>query len=206
MPRPTIHTEEAILDAARQVVLERGVRATTVTAIAGLSGAPMGSIYHRFSSVDELLARLWIRAARRAQAAILDGLAGQRPDDIVQGALAVYDFCLREPEDALLLASFALTDFDHAALPADVETQLASLNDPISPVYCALAKALGGPAAHDVVHLLLVDLPFGAARRHIQARTTPPAERRALLSQAIKAIAHDHLAPASTERSAFPAS
>jgi AcrR family transcriptional regulator len=201
VPRPTLHTEEAILDAARRVVLERGVRATTVAAIAELSGAPMGSIYHRFSSVDDLLARLWIRAARRAQDALLDGLAGHKSDDIVEGALAVYDFCLREPEDALLLASFALTDFDQAELPADVETQLASVNEPITPVYSALANALGGPAAFDVVQFILVDLPFGTARRHIQARTAPPPERRALLAQAIKAIVHDRLASASPGRS-----
>jgi AcrR family transcriptional regulator len=171
-----------------------------VAAIAEISGAPTGSIYHRFSSVDELLARLWIRAARRAQDALLDGLPGENPDGIVEGALAVYDFCLREPEDALLLASFALTDFDQADLPADVEKQLASVNEPISPVYAALAKALGGADAFDAVQLILVDLPFGTARRHIQARTAPPPERRALLAKAISAILHERVASASNRR------
>jgi AcrR family transcriptional regulator len=54
-----LHTEESILDAARQVILQRGLRSTTVAAIAETSGASIGSIYHRFVSVDDLLACLW---------------------------------------------------------------------------------------------------------------------------------------------------
>jgi AcrR family transcriptional regulator len=188
--RPTLHTEQAILDAARGVVLKRGTRATTVAAIAHESGAPIGSIYHRFSSVDELLARLWIRAARRAQNALLAALAGR--DDVealVEGALAVYDFCLHEPEDALVLGSFGLNDFDQREFPVEVQRDLATVNDPIAPIYAELASRFGDSDGFDTVHFILVDLPFGVARRHLQAGSKPPLGRRGLLSAAVRAAA-----------------
>jgi AcrR family transcriptional regulator len=49
--------------------------AVTVDRIIDSSGAPKGSIYHRFSTVDDLLAAMWIRAVRRSQAAFLAELA-----------------------------------------------------------------------------------------------------------------------------------
>jgi AcrR family transcriptional regulator len=187
VPRPTIHGEDTLIDAARGVVLEHGLRAATVSAIARASGAPTGSIYHRFRSIDELLARAWIRAARRGQDALLEAMAPPGGDP-VGGALAVYDFCLREPEDALLLGRFGPWEFDRPGLGDDVRAQLEAVNEPIAPLYRAVARELGGRGALDTVQLILVDLPFGAALRHIQAGRRPPASRRALLERAVRAM------------------
>jgi hypothetical protein len=44
--RPELHPTDAILDGARGVVLEQGLGAATIAAIAESSGAPVGSIYH----------------------------------------------------------------------------------------------------------------------------------------------------------------
>ena len=71
MGRPQLHSEDAILDAARTLVLEVGARSATVTAVAETSGVPKGSIYHRFASLDDLLAEMWIRAVRRSQGPFL---------------------------------------------------------------------------------------------------------------------------------------
>ncbi|HEV3056301.1 MAG TPA: helix-turn-helix domain-containing protein [Solirubrobacteraceae bacterium] len=181
MPRPQLYPEDAIMDAARAVVLERGARGATIGAIADASGAPTGSIYHRFASVDELLARLWMRAMRRVQAVML---AAAEPVDT---ALAVYDFCLREREDALLLSSFRLDDFALADLPADARAQLEQLNQEINPMIDALATKFGGPAARDTVLLVVRDLPYGAALPHLRAGTIPPPQRRARLEAAVRA-------------------
>jgi AcrR family transcriptional regulator len=182
VPRPELHPEDAIMDAARCVVLERGPRGTTIGAIADASGAPTGSIYHRFASVDELLARLWMRAMRRVQTVMLG--AGEP----VAAALAVYDFCLREREEALLLSTFRLDDFAAAELPLLARAALDRLNDEIDPMIDALADTLGGPAARDTVLLAIRDLPYGAALPHLRAGTKPPPERRLLLQRAVRAV------------------
>jgi AcrR family transcriptional regulator len=77
------------------VVVERGSRGATVEAIAESSGAPTGSIYYRFRSVDELLARLWIRAVRRTHELVREAASADPVETVVAGALALYDFCLR---------------------------------------------------------------------------------------------------------------
>ena len=79
MPRPTLHSTNAILDSARKLLLEQGAGSATIEAIAGASGAPTGSIYHRFGSRDAMLARLWIRAVRRSQENFLAACAAEDP-------------------------------------------------------------------------------------------------------------------------------
>jgi AcrR family transcriptional regulator len=75
VPRPTCHPIDTLLDVARDLVVRDGARAVTVDRIIEISGAPKGSIYHRFSTVDDLLAAMWIRAVRRSQVAFLAELA-----------------------------------------------------------------------------------------------------------------------------------
>jgi AcrR family transcriptional regulator len=191
MPRRELYSEDAIIDAARAVVLERGARGATIGAIADASGAPTGSIYHRFASVDELLARLWMRAMRRVQDAIIAaGAAGDpdRPvDAAVAAALAVYDFCLREREDALLRSSFRLDDFADADLPPDAREALDRLNSEIGPFMSAFADRIGGAMSLNLVLLAIRDLPYGAALPHLRDRTTPPPARRQALERAVRA-------------------
>jgi AcrR family transcriptional regulator len=192
MGRSELHSVQAILDGARQVVVADGVRAATVGSIAAASGAPTGSIYHRFNSVDELLARVWIRAVRRSQEAILSvEERGDPRETAVEAALATYDFCLRHPDDARLLGAFRLADFLAAELPIELLAELRELNPHIRGPLVRLAHALYGRSSRTTVDLVLmavVDIPYGCARPHVEAETTPPRERRERLAAAVRAV------------------
>ncbi|MET0995380.1 MAG: TetR family transcriptional regulator, partial [Mycobacterium sp.] len=48
MAPPRKHETDVILDATRALVLAEGPRAASVAAIATASGAPAGTLYHRF--------------------------------------------------------------------------------------------------------------------------------------------------------------
>lgn len=61
MARPTVIRDETIIEAAREVFLARGIRATTAE-VAERAGVSEGSIFKRFKSKVELF-----RAAMRAQ-------------------------------------------------------------------------------------------------------------------------------------------
>jgi AcrR family transcriptional regulator len=183
--RPELHPTEGILDAARALVLEDGVGAATVAEIARTSGAPTGSIYHRFASVDELLAQLWVRAIRRSQAEF--AAAADLPDPLeagVAGALSVYDFCARHPADARLLLSFRRTDLVRKPISAAMARELEELNAPIGTFTTDLARRLYGSADAEhraVVSLAVFDLPQGAVRRPlIDGKPLGDARRRAL--------------------------
>jgi len=190
LARHVFSTDE-ILDAARGVVIERGPRGATVEAIAEAAGVPVGSLYHRFRSIDELLASAWLRAVQRTQARALAVPASlEAPlEAAVAVALAMYDHCLAEPEDTLLLDVLRrgdLLSLDTGPLGGELET----VNDPVLELMAGLARALFGRAdarGRDLVLLALVDMPHGFAHRELISGTRTPA-RRERLPAAVRAV------------------
>ena len=192
MPRPQLHLTDTMLDAARDLLLAEGVRSATVEAIAEASGAPTGSIYHRFGSRDELIARLWMRAVYRSQASWLAALEDDDPSRAaIRAAHAIIDFCDEHPEDARLLAAFRREDLVRAASTGSLAKELEDLNKPVERAAVALAGRLYGRstrAALDRTLLCVFDLPYGAVRRHLTQGTRLPRSLKADVERAIEAI------------------
>jgi AcrR family transcriptional regulator len=192
MARSTFTTDE-LLDATRAVVLARGPRSATIGAIGRQAGAPTGSIYHRFSSIDELLARTWLRSVRRTQeAAILDADPALAPmERAVLQALAFYDFCVARPADVLLLDRLRREDVDSLGIGDALRAEVEHANRKTAALMAAMTTAVFGHAAApelDLVLLALVDLPQSFVHRYLQAGRQPPASRRQQLPAAVRAV------------------
>jgi AcrR family transcriptional regulator len=190
-----VFSTEAILDAAREVIVTRGARGATVEAIARQAGAPVGSIYHRFSSIDELLARVWLRAVRRNQQRSLEvHLTDENPLQSAQAvALAMYDQCLAEPLDTLLLDALSRAEL-LAITAGELREELESVNTEIEAMMARLARVLLGRAdraARDLVLLALVDLPHGFAHRQLSSGRAAPARRERLPSTVAAVLESD---------------
>ena len=195
MPRPELHATDSILDAARGVVLEQGLGAATVAAIAESSGAPVGSIYHRFGSVDDLLTKMWIRAVRRSQARFAAAAEHPDPSEATVGAgLSVYDFCVDHPADARLLLSFRPEDLAGGSLDPAQVNELQHLNEPIQAVVKDLARRLYGRASRrslDRVIMAVFDLPHGAVRRPLTNGEKLLPQRREAVEAAVRVVIAD---------------
>jgi AcrR family transcriptional regulator len=181
-----------MLDVARDLLLEAGAHGATIEAISSASGAPTGSIYHRFGSRDELVTRLWMRAVRRSQAAFLEALDVADPAvAAVRAGLSIFDFCRAEPRDARLLVTFRYEDLVRAAPAAGaLADELGELNRPVEAAVVDLARGLYGRASRaelDRVLLVVFDLPYGAVRRHLIGGAEPPGRLRADLARALEA-------------------
>ena len=191
MPRPELHSADSMLDAARQLVLEGGARAATVDGIVAASGAPKGSIYHQFATLDGLLAAMWLRAVRRSQESFLTALAGEPAEEAaVAAGLAIHDFALSEPGDARLLAALRRRDLLGTVKSADLQEALRDVNDPLRAALVDLARRLYGrasPANIERCAFAVIDLPQGAIRRHLTAGTPLPRGLRPQLEAAIRA-------------------
>ncbi|WP_394847184.1 TetR/AcrR family transcriptional regulator [Pendulispora brunnea] len=188
--RDGIHAADDILDAARDIVLERGVSGATTRAIADAAGAPSGSIYHRFGSRDGLLAQMWIRAIRRSQRVFLDALAAHEDprEAAVAAALSVFDFARDCRKDAQIASLFRREDLMREA-PADLAETLRTLNDPVVRAMRRLGAAIAGASAPlDTVVLAVIDLPYGAVRRHLVRGHAPPQVLRPALESAVRAV------------------
>jgi AcrR family transcriptional regulator len=192
MPRPQVHPTDAMLDAARDLLLEDGSRSATIERIADASGAPTGSIYHRFGSRDELIARLWMRAVYRSQASFLTAL--EEPDAkqaALAAALSIIEFCEAHPADARLLVSFRRDDLIRSAPQGPLVDELAELNRPIERAVVDLARQLYGTrsrSALDRTLMVVFDLPYGAARRYLIAGTRLPTRLRGDVTAAVNAV------------------
>jgi AcrR family transcriptional regulator len=192
MPRPELHPTDSILDAARGVVLGEGLGAATIAAIAASSGAPVGSIYHRFGSVDDLLTEMWIRAVRRSQESFI--AATEHPDPLeaaVGAALSVYDFCVDHPADGRLLLSYRAEDLAGSRIDPKQRAELARLNEPVEAVVKTLARRIYGRVSRkslDRVLMAVFDLPHGAVRRPLTHGETLSPQRRASVEAAVRAV------------------
>jgi AcrR family transcriptional regulator len=191
MPRPQIHTADGILDAARDLVLTGGARAATVNGIVAASGAPKGSIYHRFGTLDDLLGAMWLRGVRRSQQSFIDALEHEDPvEAAVAAGLSIHDFAEREPADARLLAALRREDLVESVGDPVLRADLAAANDRVTAALVDLARRLYGDASRAAVERAVcasVDLPQGAIRRHLVAAAPFPPGLRDQLEAAIRA-------------------
>jgi AcrR family transcriptional regulator len=172
MAPPRKHDSDRILDAARAIVLRDGPRAASVAAIARDSGAPVGTLYHRFGSRDGVLAASWLRALAGFQQRALAAASQPEPlEAAVQMACAQVDFARARPDDARLLLTLRRDDLLDGAPHESFRTQLDAINAPLEDAIAELAERLGGGAgarAMDRIVRAVVDLPNAAVRRHMR--------------------------------------
>jgi AcrR family transcriptional regulator len=185
MGRPAQFDEAAILAGAKRVSAEVGPQKLTIAAVAGRSGAPVGSIYHRYRSRDEILAALWLGVVGDFQEQFLAALDG---DDPVRSGLAavrfVCDWVREHPVEARLLLLHRRDDFAVDGWPASHRRRARDLASSASEALRAYAKRLTGRnGARELreVRFALVDLPTAALRRDIEADGSVSETSQALL-------------------------
>jgi AcrR family transcriptional regulator len=192
VPRPERHPVDKLLDVSRDLVLSHGARGVTVDRIVAVSGAPKGSVYHRFSTVNDLLAAMWLRGVRRSQARFLEPLnAGGNPTEAALAAgLAIHDFAAEEPADARLLAALRREDLVGDVTDPALAAALRQVNDELHSAVSALARRLYGRATLGAIQrttCAVIDLPQGAIRRHLVQGVPVPRVVRPQLAAAIRA-------------------
>src|SRR6478736_1547123 len=105
MPRPARYTVDVLLDAAADLLAADGPAAVTMSAVARSTGAPSGSVYHRFPTRAALCGELWVRTEERFQDGLIDALVAE--DDpqqrCVSGALSIVAWCRAHPVEAEVL-------------------------------------------------------------------------------------------------------
>jgi AcrR family transcriptional regulator len=188
MGRPELHSAGSILDGARTAVLADS--SATITQIAATSGAPAGSIYHRFGSRDSLLAEMWIRAVGRSQDRFIAAIDSTEDpfNAAVAAGLSIFDFANHECEDARLLISLRREQLIRSPLPPNLASRLHNLNQPVESAITRLARSLYGTASRgrrQQVALAVIDIPYGAIRRFLIADTPPPESLRPLVQHAM---------------------
>jgi AcrR family transcriptional regulator len=177
MAPPRKHETDVILDAARALVLDGGPRAASVAAISDASGAPAGTLYHRFGNRDGILTAAWLRALDRFQARALAADGETAIDTAAAMAVAAVSFARELPEDARLLLTIRPTDLLDDEPDVTFRETLAAMNAPLTERLATLAKQLYGKRDRrsvDAVARAVADLPYAVVRRHAHDEPMPP--------------------------------
>lgn len=190
MGRPALHDTQTLLDVALTIAADRGPASVTIAAVSAASGAPSGSLYHRFDDRAALLGQLWLRTTGAFQGGFLEAL-GSAPavDGCVAAATHVITWCRDHPAEARLLLR-GPDDFAAADWPPATRRRAAADRRALSKALQARAAELGGPEAVDRVLLATVDLPLAIVRRHLQAgpRAKLPPNAGVLVTETARAV------------------
>jgi AcrR family transcriptional regulator len=176
MAPPRKHETNVILDAARALVLDGGPRAASVAAIAKSSGAPAGTLYHRFGNRNGILTAAWLRALERFQARAMAARADTPMETAVAMAVSCIGFTRELPEDARLLLTIRPGDLLDGEPDIAFSETIAAMNAPLIQRIGTLARQLFGSSSArsvDAVARAVADLPYAVVRRHAHDEPMP---------------------------------
>ena len=202
VPRPRVHDLDSVLDVAERIVTEAGTAGLTLRRLATEAEMSNGSIYHAFSSKEELLARVWVRAAQRllarqqarvtlALSATEKGGTQSAVEAIVATALAPIELATEHPASARLFFLQRREDLLTLTLPAAVADDIAAIQDSFTKLLIKLANARWSRRdriAVEAITVCVVDLPGGLLRRRLHDAAGIDARTKTEIEAACRAI------------------
>lgn len=206
MPRPSRFSEAQILDATAALVASGGPGAATIGAISHMLKAPSGSIYHRFSSRDVLLGRLWLSKAAFFQNRFAVALADPDPAQAgLAAALSVPRAVRDDFAGARIMLLHRRDDFLDGDWPPDVAAEAIRLKHQADDAMNDIARRLFGrasPEALQLANFAMIDVPLGAVRRHVENNEMPPPSVEDLIARTYGALIAAALKPARARKPA----
>jgi AcrR family transcriptional regulator len=191
MGRPARYELPAIIAAARSIAAEHGPGAVSMTGVAEALGAPSGSLYHRLTGREHLMALVWLDAVEHFHHSFLPVL--RHPDSrtaVERGATAVVRWARDHPARAAVLTQMRRTDLLSDRWPPEVRERAERAGKALATAFDQLARRSRQTTSTDRRRLefLLVDGPYGVIRRaHDAGRPLSRGDER-LVAEAARAL------------------
>jgi AcrR family transcriptional regulator len=207
VPRPRVHDQDQILDAAELLAARSGPAAVTIRAISDATGVSNGALYHSFGSRAGLVGRAWLRAGHRflsAQGELIDAaLDGDPVAAVVAAAEAPAVFAEQHPHSSQLVLTVRRDELLGPETPTEIAAQLRDLDRLLVESMIRLARALWDrkdAAAVDVITICIVDLPTAILLQRNRIHDPHARERLRAAVRAVLAVGPPPLRRRSTER------
>ncbi len=180
------------MESTLSLVAEGGPGLATVSNIARRTGAPIGSIYHRYRSRKLLLADLWLTVVERFQEGLLDEMRKPDPlDASVSAALHSAAWVRSNLIEARLLLLHRREDIVRGDWPKEMSERASSLAEKLDVGICVLTRRLFGRAGEANlmrVRFAVLYVPYGAIRPYLEVGTAPPLAVDGLLRKTCEAL------------------
>lgn len=161
MTEPT-DRKTAILDAMLDLVTERGLHDAPMSALAKMSAASPGVIYHYFPGKDEIIRALYLRTSAEKRDAMLSGVEiGMDPKSAFMRIWRnAYLFHRQQPKRTQFLNQYV----NSAYWSADTKGVLKNADDPLAAWVAAMGKPrASGGILNDLPAEAVEALSFGSA-------------------------------------------
>ena len=187
MGRKPLFKHEEFIDAAIQLIAEKGLGRLTIAALSERTGAPIGSVYHRFPSRDVLMAELWLKIIESFQNDFLRLLA----EDGLKATLFGLEWVRAHPHEARVLLLYRREDLTGGEWPRDLQNRARRLSDEMDEGIRLFTKKMFGRVTRELIDRVLFvisDAPIGIFRRYLQYNIVPPESVGELLRETYNAI------------------
>ncbi len=143
----------------------------TVIEVSQGTGVSVGSIYHRYGSMDDLLARAWLWAIVRQRAPLVVPLKGEGVQAAIQIALHTVRFARTDPVAATILACCPRSAFVKPGLMTDSIGEIVSHDARFEALFLAFASRSGfTPVAAE---LAMIRYPTCVVQMYLPAVEVP---------------------------------
>lgn len=169
MGRLSTIDDARVFDAVGTHVANHGsIKLSDIVAATGVS---IGSLYHRYGSREELLARAWGDAVFAFHECILEALMGTASDAGEEAAMATPRFCRSQPKRARLLVCCRSAEFLSSASPSSIAGEIDAANKRLATQVTAFAKSNGYTL--EACRLGMIAYPLGAVRLYLPDKPVP---------------------------------
>jgi AcrR family transcriptional regulator len=179
MGRTPRFTDDQLIDAARDAIATYG-RGATIAQVGAVSGAPTGSIYHRFRSREQLMILLWLRSIERFHVRLFAVADEHRdPEDaLVAMAVETARYCRQHPSEALAMTLYRYDRLVVSA-PESLLPRVIPINDRAFKLLATLGARCHPEMTHDqhfveMIFTCVVGLCYGLIRPYIVSGTPIP--------------------------------
>jgi AcrR family transcriptional regulator len=187
MGRKAYFQHEEFLNAAVQIIAKDGLGALTIAVLAKRINAPVGSVYHRFSSRDALLAELWLNIIESFQNEFLKILQ----ENGLQATLSCLQWVRTHPNEARIMLLYRMHDLTSGEWPQDMQKRAQRLDKELHEGISAFIKKQFGTVTKentDRAIFAIYDAPIGIIRRYLRDNKIPPTSIADLIRETYEAV------------------
>jgi AcrR family transcriptional regulator len=191
MGRNARFSDNQILAAALALLSGEGPEGVTMSGISRQTGAPIGSLYHRFPSRDHLMARLWLSVVESFQGGFLEALAR---GDGLSAALYTPRWVRDNFREGKVLLLFRREELMGSQWPPEMRQRAALLAQGLDEGFRAFVKGQFGNVSEEslgTAAFALIHVPYGATKPYLEWGLEPPAVIDRLIEKTYRSIMGD---------------
>ena len=193
MGRKARFRKEDFIEAALELLAERGLAGVTMAAISKRTGAPVGSVYHRFKSREILLAELWVALIESFQEGFIAVLQSGATE---KAALYTLKWIREHRHKARVFLLHHREQLIAGDWPDEMKEKVETLMNGLNDCLTDFARQHMGKATRQNlarIAFCLIHVPMSAARDYLESGRPVPTYYDKLVLETYRAVLKPHL-------------